>query len=156
MKTSLNHIDITLVTTRVVLAAVIFAHGAQKLFGWFDGYGFDGTMAYFTETVGLPYFFALLIILAESIGMILFALGFLTRVWSLAVVLIMLGAIAQEHGQFGFFMNWSGEQGGEGFEFHLLALTLGLFPLVHGGGAFSLDNVVVHAVKASKKKASLV
>src|SRR5690606_34495210 len=121
MKTSLNHIDITLVVIRVVLAAVIFAHGAQRLFGWCDGVGFDGTMAYFTDSVGLPYFFALLIILAESVGMILFALGFLTRVWSLAVILIMLGAIAQEHGQFGFFMNWSGSQGGEGFEFHLLA-----------------------------------
>ena len=156
MKTSLNHIDLTLLFTRVILAVVVFAHGAQKLFGWFGGYGFEGSIGYFTESVGLPYGFALLIILAESLGMILLVLGILTRVWSAAVILIMLGAIVQEHGQFGFFMNWSGAQGGEGFEFHLLVMVISFVPLIHGGGAYSLDNVAINARLTAKKKASLV
>lgn len=156
MKTSSNHIDLTLLFVRVMLAVVVFAHGAQKLFGWFGGYGFEGTMGYFTESVGLPYVFALLIILAESVGMILLALGFLTRIWSAAIILIMLGAIVKEHGQFGFFMNWAGAQGGEGFEFHLLAMVISFVPLIHGGGAYSLDNVAINARMAAKKKASLV
>lgn len=104
MKTLINTLDITLLLARIFLAGIVFAHGAQKLLGWFAGYGFSATADYFVETIGLPYLFAVLIILAESVGMIVLALGLFSRILSASVILIMLGAIFTEHGQFGFFM----------------------------------------------------
>ena len=156
MNTSLDRIGITLLSTRVALGAIVFAHGAQKLFGWFDGYGFAGTMEYFTNTIGLPYMFALVVILAESLGMVLLTLGLLTRPLAVTVILIMAGAILKEHGQFGFFMNWSGTQSGEGFEFHLLIIALAITLVLNGGGVYSLDNVLSKVKFGLKKKASLV
>jgi putative oxidoreductase len=157
MKSTKNSIDITLLLVRIFLGGVVGGHGAQKLLGWFDGYGFDGTAAYFTQTIGLPYLFAVLIILAESIGMIALISGFCSRVWSTSIVIIMLGAIFTEHGRHGFFMNWSGGQGGEGIEFHLLAIALSLVIIINGAGIYSLDNIVFRRYGSrSLKKASLV
>jgi putative oxidoreductase len=140
MKSSVNVLDITLLLTRIFLGGIVFAHGAQKLFGWFAGYGFDGTADYFTKTIGLPYLLAVLIILAESIGMIALVLGLFSRIFSASVILIMLGAIFAAHGQFGFFMNWSGAQAGEGFEFHLAIMALAAVVMLQGGGFYSIDN----------------
>jgi putative oxidoreductase len=143
MKSSVNVLDITLLLTRISLAGIVFAHGAQKLFGWFGGYGFDGTADYFTETIGLPYLLAVLIILAESIGMIALLLGLFSRILSTSVILIMLGAIFAAHGQFGFFMNWSGTQAGEGFEFHLAIIALAAVITLQGAGFYSIDNYLL-------------
>lgn len=131
--------DSSLLFVRVILAFVVAAHGAQKLLGWFGGYGFDGTIDFFTNTIGLPYFFALLIILTESVGMLVLAIGMGSRILAASVILIMIGAIATLHGQFGFFMNWSGNLGGEGFEYHLLVATLASVIVVNGSGKYSLD-----------------
>jgi putative oxidoreductase len=131
--------DASLLIARVFLGSVIAAHGAQKLFGWFGGFGFEGTMGYFTETIGLPYALALLIIVAESLGMVALIFGFATRLLATALVPIMLGAIVTTHGQFGFFMNWSGTLAGEGFEFHLLVMALSSVIALNGAGAYSLD-----------------
>jgi putative oxidoreductase len=143
MKSSVNVLDITLLLTRIFLGGIVFAHGAQKLFGWFAGYGFDGTADYFTETIGLPYLLAVLIILAESIGMITLVLGLFSRILSASVILIMLGAIFFAHGQFGFFMNWSGAQAGEGFEFHLDIIALAAVVMLQGAGFYSIDNYLL-------------
>jgi putative oxidoreductase len=137
MKT--NKIDYTLLLVRLLLGMVVGAHGAQKLLGWFGGYGFEGTMGFFTGTVGLPYLFALGIILLESLGMVAFALGLFSRFLSGSLIVIMIGAILTTHGPHGFFMNWSGTQGGEGFEFHLLIIALSTVVMINGAGAFSLD-----------------
>lgn len=137
MKT--NRIDYTLLIVRLVLGVVVAAHGAQKLLGWFGGYGFDGTIGFFTQTIGLPYLFAVAIILLESLGMIALILGLFSRVLSACLIAIMIGAIATTHFQYGFFMNWSGAQGGEGFEFHILIIALAAVTTIHGSGAFSID-----------------
>jgi len=108
---------------RVVLAAVIFPHGAQKLWGAFGGYGFDGTMQYFTETVGLSWLLGFLVILGESFGAALLLVGLLSRFIAASLGLIMIGAAAQHIGN-GFFMNWFGNQAGEGIEFFILALAM--------------------------------
>ena len=121
---------------------VVGAHGAQKLLGWFGGYGFEGTMGFFTGTVGLPYLFALGIILLESLGMVAFALGLFSRFLSGSLIVIMIGAILTTHGHHGFFMNWSGTQAGEGFEFHLLIIALSTVVMINGAGAFSLDTTI--------------
>ena len=134
--------DASLLVARIFLGVVIAGHGAQKLLGWFGGYGFDGTMGFFTGMIGLPYVAALLIILAESLGMIALVSGFATRLVSAALIPIMLGAIITTHGQFGFFMNWSGAQAGEGYEFHLLVIGLSSVIALNGAGAYSIDALV--------------
>lgn len=134
--------DTSLLFVRIILGTVIAAHGAQKLLGWFGGFGFDATMGYFTTTVGLPYGLALLIILAESIGMIALIAGLATRLLSTSLILIMLGAIVTVHGEFGIFMNWFGAQAGEGFEFHLLVIALAGVLALNGAGEYSLDCMI--------------
>ena len=157
MKTSGKLFNITLLIIRILLGTVIGMHGAQKLLGWFEGYGFEGTVGFFTQTIGLPYLFAVLIILAESIGMIALIFGLFSRILSGSLIIIMLGAIVTLHGQHGFFMNWSGAQGGEGFEFHLLAMGMSLIILLHGGGVFSLDHFLLKRFQTNnQKKPSLV
>jgi putative oxidoreductase len=124
---------------RLALGIVMFPHGAQKVLGWFGGYGFAGTMGYFTETMGLPYLLALLVVLAEFLGSIGLIVGALTRIAALGIASVMVGAILLVHWPNGFFMNWSGKQAGEGFEFHLLAIGMALALLVKGAGALSID-----------------
>lgn len=133
----------TLTLQRVSLGAVLFPHGAQKLLGWFGGYGYTGTMAFFTETMHLPSLLGFLVILGESAGAILLLLGLATRLSALGVSLIMLGAIFTTHLPHGFFMNWFGAQQGEGIEYHLLALALSVPLLLLGGGRASLDSVII-------------
>jgi putative oxidoreductase len=119
---------------RLTLAVVIFPHGAQKVFGWFGGYGFKNTLQSFTSS-GIPTGFALLAIAAEFLGSLGLAVGFLTRVAAFGIACVMLVAIATVHWPHGFFMNWSGTQQGEGFEYHLLALGLAIAVMIMGGGA---------------------
>lgn len=126
---------------RVVLGGVIFAHGAQKLLGWFGGNGFDGTMGFFTNVMHLPWIVAFLVIIGESIGSLALIAGLLTRFTAASFIVIMLGAISLHWPQ-GFFMNWFGQQSGEGFEYHLLVIGMSLVLLVVGGGKWSLDGVI--------------
>lgn len=127
---------------RLSLGLMILPHGLQKTVGWFGGYGFKGTMGYLTGTVGAPWIFALLAILAESVGGVMLLTGGGTRVAALGIGAVMLVAAAQ-HRSHGFFMNWFGQQKGEGIEFFILALGLALGLLVLGGGRWSLDSLLV-------------
>jgi len=124
---------------RLGLAITVFPHGAQKLFGWFGGYGFEGTMAFMTGKAGLPYFVALLVILIESIAALLILAGLFTRVAALGIFGLFAGILFKFHLANGFFMNWTGSQQGEGFEYFLLLLALALILLVQGGGKWSAD-----------------
>jgi putative oxidoreductase len=127
---------------RVMLAAVMFPHGAQKLLGWFGGHGFEGTLGFFTQQMGLPWLVAFLVIIGESLGSLALAAGLLTRFTSASFIIIMLGAIATVHWPQGFFMNWFGQQQGEGFEYHLLVIGMSAALVLTGGGAWSLDRVI--------------
>jgi len=127
---------------RLVLGVVFFAHGAQKMLGWFGGYGFSGTMGYFTGTAHLPAVFAFLAIAAEFFGGLGLIFGFLTRIAAFGISVNMLVAIATVHGAMGFFMNWTGAQKGEGFEYHLLVLAITAFLMIRGAGAFSIDRAI--------------
>lgn len=127
---------------RVVLGMVIFPHGAQKLFGWFGGHGFSGTMGFFTSKMGIPALVALVVILCESLGALALLAGFMTRLVAAGLTCIMIGAVATVHWQNGFFMNWSGKQGGEGFEYHLLFMAICLVLMVSGAGKWSVDEMV--------------
>jgi putative oxidoreductase len=124
---------------RLTLGLVMLPHGLQKTLGLFGGHGFAGTMEYFTDTMGIPWIFALLAIAAESLGALALISGFLGRIAALGVAGVMAVAVATVHWQHGFFMNWSGAQPNEGFEYHLLALALALIVILRGSGRASVD-----------------
>lgn len=134
-----------LLVLRVMLGIVIFPHGAQKIFGWFGGYGFAGTMANFTDRMHIPWIFALLAILAESLGSWGLIIGFLTRIAAFGVLCNMTVAILLVHLPNGFFMNWGGKQKGEGFEYHLLTMGICIALMIAGGGKWSLDRAITKA-----------
>ena len=124
---------------RLGLGLVILPHGLQKTFGWFGGSGFTGSMQFFTETMGIPWIFAFAAVLVESLGALLLLLGLGTRINALLIGFTMLVAMWMVHLQHGFFMNWYGNQSGEGIEYFLLIFALaGALTLV-GGGRLSLD-----------------
>lgn len=130
---------------RIGLAVAMFPHGAQKALGWFGGGGFSATMQGFTspEGMALPAVLAFLAIMAEFVGPMLLASGFLTRLGAFAIGCTMGVAIALVHGQHGFFMNWHNTPGAkEGFEYHILALAIALALVIAGGGKLSVDRAL--------------
>jgi putative oxidoreductase len=131
--------DSTLAIIRLVLGGVMLAHGAQKMLGWFGGYGFTGTMGFFENQLLLPAALAFLAIAAEFFGGIGLILGLLGRVAAFGITVNMLVAIMTVHLPNGLFMNWSGQQKGEGFEYHLLVLAITTAILLKGSGAWSVD-----------------
>jgi len=133
--------DVALTTLRLVLGVVYFAHGAQKMLGWFGGYGFHGTMGFFTH-MGMPALVAFLVICTEFFGGLGLIVGLLTRIAALGIGVEMIGAIFMVHMPNGFFMNWAGNQKGEGFEYHLLAIAMSAALLLRGAGAFSVDRAL--------------
>ncbi|HVH45958.1 MAG TPA: DoxX family protein [Labilithrix sp.] len=132
----------SLAIARLSLGLVILPHALQKTFGWFGGPGFSGAYDAFTTKMGIPAPLAFLAIAAELLGSLALILGFLTRVGAAAIIAVMLGAIALVHLPHGFFMNWFGQGAGEGFEYHLLAIALGLVCLLDGGGKVSVDRAL--------------
>jgi putative oxidoreductase len=124
---------------RFTLGLVMLPHGAQKLLGWYGGYGFSGTLGFFTDTMHLPWIIAFLIIMGESFGSLGLLVGFLTRFSAASIGVIMLGAITMVHLPNGFFMNWFGKQAGEGYEYHLLVLGISIVLTIIGGGRWSVD-----------------
>jgi putative oxidoreductase len=134
--------DTAALILRVMLGVVFFPHGAQKLFGWFGGSGFSGTMAFFTDKMGIPAVLAFLAIMAESVGAVALIAGFLTRVAALGVGTNMVVAIFMVHLPNGFFMNWAGNKQGEGFEYHLLVIAIALALIIKGGGRWSVDRML--------------
>lgn len=131
--------DWTPAMLRLVLGAVMLPHGAQKAFGWFGGPGLTGTLAYFRDALSIPAPLTLLVVLAELGGGVALVAGFLTRLAALGVGAVMVGAAVMVHASNGFFMNWFGNQPGEGFEYHLLALALAAGLVAAGGGKGSID-----------------
>jgi putative oxidoreductase len=131
--------DAALLVLRIALGAVFFPHGMQKLLGWFGGYGFAGTMDMFTTKLAIPAFFAFLAIAAEGLGSLGLISGFLTRVAAFGITVNMIVAVYMLHWQNGFFMNWFGNQKGEGFEYHLLVIAIGIVLMIKGGGKWSVD-----------------
>jgi putative oxidoreductase len=134
--------DIATAILRFVLGVIFFAHGAQKMLGWFGGYGFTGTMGFFTGVMHIPAPFAFLAIAAEFFGGLGLIFGVLTRIAAFGIFSNMVVAVAMVHHQFGFFMNWTGAQKGEGYEYHLLILAATVFLMIRGAGAVSVDRLV--------------
>jgi len=129
---------------RVTLGVIMFGHGAQKVLGWFGGYGLKGTTGYLTS-IGIPLPVAYLVCFTEFLGGIALVIGLLTRLAALGVALVMVGAAVKVHLPNGFFMNWALTPGkGHGFETNLALLAMALACVIAGGGALSIDRLLIH------------
>jgi putative oxidoreductase len=127
---------------RLTLGIVFFPHGAQKALGLFGGYGFSGTMNFFTQQMHIPAVFAALAIAAEFLGSLGLITGFLSRIAAFGIAVNMVVAVVMVHAANGFFMNWYGNQKGEGFEYHILTLGIALIVMIYGAGKASVDGVI--------------
>ena len=134
--------DLTGLITRLTLGLILFPHGAQKMLGMFGGYGFIGTINYFTGTLHLPWIIGFLVIIIEFVGALCFIIGFASRIWSSLTIILFIGIIFTSHLDNGFFMNWFGNQKGEGYEYHLLIIGLSVATLVNGSGKYSVDKLI--------------
>ena len=134
--------DGVLTLMRLVAGVVFFMHGSQKMLGWFGGFGFSGTMHAFTGMMHIPAPFALLAICAEFFGGLGLIVGLLTRIAAFGIAVNMIVAVSLVHVGNGPFMNWYGNQKGEGYEYHLLALALLIPIMIRGAGAFSVDGAL--------------
>ena len=132
---------------RIVLGGVMFPHGAQKLLGWFGGGGWDRTVETLTQQLHVPAAVAAAVIVIEFFGSLALIAGLFTRVSAAGIAAVMIGAIIMVNHRF-FFIDWGDQQGGEGFEYHLLVLALAIPLIVRGGGALSLDHVLWRRLRA--------
>jgi putative oxidoreductase len=133
---------------RLVLGVVFFAHGAQLMLGWFVGYGLQGSIQFFTTALHIPAAMAFLAIATEFFGGIALIGGLLTRVAAVGIAIDMVVAVLMVHKQFGFFMNWFGDQKGEGYEFHLLAIAIAIYLILEGAGFASVDRLLTLASRS--------
>ena len=144
--------DFTLTVARYVLAAIFLGHGTQKAFGWFGGMGFERSLAFFQSTMGIPAPLTVLVMFTELSAALGFLFGFLSRVAACGLMAVMVVAPFANHLYPRFFMNWTGTRGGEGYEYHLLALALLAGIAYRGSGAFSLDRVLAGRLESSPAK----
>ena len=125
---------------RLTLGFIMLLHGAQKMFGLFGGYGFNGTMDFFTKNMHLPWIIGFMVIIIEFFGAVFLIFGFCTRLWASLFIIIMIGAIITTNFSNGFFMNWFGNQSGEGYEYHLLVIGICIALTITGSGKFGIDS----------------
>ena len=130
-----------LTVLRLALGVVMFPHGAQKLLGWWGGYGLDATLGWF-GSAGIPAVLGILAIAAEFAGGIALVAGVGTRIAAFGIAVTMAVAALLVHLPYGFFMNWSGAQKGEGIEYHILAFAMAVALMIAGGGRWSVDRAV--------------
>ena len=152
-----NSENTTALLARLALGVVVFPHGAQKLLGWFGGYGFDGTMGFLTGTAGLPSVIALMVILIEFFGSIFLIAGFATRLAAIGILGNFIGVVVTSNLNNGFFMNWYAQPNkGEGLEYFILLFGLAIISLVAGGGKASVDAAITKGLFIRERPAKTV
>jgi putative oxidoreductase len=109
---------------RITLGVIFFAHGAQKLLGWFGGAGLKDTMRTMHQFLRLPIPLAFLAIATEFFGGAALIVGLLSRLAAFGIAVTMVVAILMVNGRYGLFLNWFGDRKGHGFEYHLLVIAL--------------------------------
>jgi putative oxidoreductase len=135
--------DWTLTIIRTILGIVFFAHGAQKLLGWFGGPGLKETIRTMHDHMGLPLPLAFAAVATEFFGGVGLIIGLLGRVAAVGIGVTMLFAIVMVHGRNGLFMDWFGARKNHGYEFHLLVIALAIVLVAKGSGALSLDHLLL-------------
>lgn len=127
---------------RFALGIVLFSHGAQSMLGWFGGFGLKATLEFLSANMGLPAFIGFAVICIQFFGSLMLLMGVFTRVAALGVFGIFIGMVTY-HLDYGFFMNWSGTNAGEGYEYHVLVLAMCVMLFISGGGALSVDRKIL-------------
>lgn len=135
---------------RITAAVVMFPHGAQLLLGWFGGPGLGNSLQLLTTSYHLPWLIALVVILLQFFSSVFLLAGFYTRFWAFSMFFVVVGMIFNGHAEHGFFMNWFGQQKGEGFEFHLLLLGIYTALFFSGGGRYAADAFRIGAKKQTR------
>jgi len=137
-------LDWTAFVLRLTAGTIMLPHGLQKTFGLFGGYGFKNSMDYFTLTMKLPWVISFLVIFIEVVGSIGLITGVLSRLWAMSLIIVMVGAIVTTNAKNGLFMNWYGNQNGEGYEYHLLFIGICVAIIFCGSGKFSVDSALLN------------
>jgi putative oxidoreductase len=137
----------SMLVIRLALGIIFFAHGAQKVFGWFGGHGLKGTIGYFQQALKIPAPLTVLDALTEFLGGVALIVGFLARPAAAGLIIVMLVAIAKVHGANGFFINWAMQPGkGHGFEMNFALIAMALAVLIAGAGIFSIDRMIYESM----------
>ena len=142
MNFTFDHISVGLFLLRIILGVVFFAHGAQKVFGWFGGYGLSGTVGYFRNVVHVPTVLAYLGPFVEFVGGIALLFGVFTKAAALGIFIMMLVATLKVHLPMGFFLSGKGDGKGQGYEFTLTLAVISLVLVLLGGGLYSIDSLI--------------
>ncbi len=128
---------------RVALGVIFFAHGAQKVLGWFGGNGLRATIAAFGKGLGIPPAAAVIAAFIEFLGGLALVVGFLARPAALGLIVVMLVAVSKVHAQHGFFLNWNLTPGkGHGWEFNFALIAMALAIVIGGAGMLSVDRLI--------------
>jgi putative oxidoreductase len=142
MQTSYDQLSLGLLLLRIILGVVFFAHGAQKVLGWFGGYGLSGTVGYFKKVVKVPTPLAYLGPFVEFVGGIALVFGIFTKAAALGILIMMIVATLKVHFPQGFFLSGKGDGKGQGYEFTLTLAVISLVLVLLGGGIYSIDNLI--------------
>jgi len=135
--------SLSMLVVRLGAGIVFFAHGAQKVFGWFGGPGLKATIHTFQQHLKIPPGATVLAALIECFGGLALIVGLLVRPAALGLLVVMLVAVAKVHGKNGFFLNMSGTPGkGHGIEFNFALIMMLLAILLAGAGELSIDRAL--------------
>lgn len=137
-----THASWSHLVVRLALGVIFFAHGSQKLFGWFGGHGLKGTIGGFRQ-MGIPPAATVIAACLECFGGLAMIVGFLARPAAVGLIIVMLMAVAKVHAKNGFFINFAMTAGkGHGYEFNLALIAMALSILIGGAGAVSIDRLI--------------
>ena len=135
--------SVSMLLVRLGAGIVFFAHGAQKVFGWFGGPGLKATIQIFQQYMKIPPPATVLAAFIECFGGLALIVGLLVRPAAVGLVAVMLVAVVKVHGRNGFFINFSGTPGkGHGFEFNFVLIMMLLAVLLAGAGVLSIDRAL--------------
>jgi putative oxidoreductase len=143
--------DWTFTFLRISLGILFLPHGLQMTFGWLGGGGWQASMNYLQGSMELPALIAYGVVLTQLLGSLFLFAGLFTRGMAFLLLIIMGGAVYTSHIDHGFFMNWTGQQSGEGFEYHLAVLAIAIPLIIHGGGKFSLDPAFARLLRSRER-----
>lgn len=136
---STDMLSLGLLILRIGVGVIFFAHGAQKVFGWFGGYGLAGTSGFLKQAYGIPHFLSYLASFIELLGGLAMILGLFTQITAIGLGIVMLVALVKVHLSVGFFMNWgSVANRGEGYEFNVALLAMIIALALIGPGQYAL------------------
>lgn len=138
---STDLLSLGLLALRIGLGVIFFAHGAQKVFGWFGGYKLAGTSGFFKQAYGIPTLFSYIASFTELLGSVAVTFGVFTQIAAIGLGIVMLVAVVKAHLKVGFFMNWgSVANRGEGYEFNIALLAMIIALALTGPGQYALGN----------------